>query len=136
MSNRFVVFEAFVNEADLTEMREVASFRVKGDALYFMRNNNLYGDDALELIELYRDGTLGLIEVPDMLQSLLDLIYENGIENLSMLHKYVSDQGEYYGIDSVEEMYDVIESHTGIIELAFDGERQERKRQMDGNTTY
>lgn len=143
MSNRFVVFEAFVNEADLTEMREVASFRVKGDALYFMTHNNLYPDDALELIELYEDGTLELIDLygddalditlddaqkKEMFNAITDAIGAHGLANIFDLSDYIEKHGAEIGIQSVDVMNDIIAPKTGLLRMYFDGAYQRRQQ--------
>lgn len=141
MSKRYRVTENFVDDrTGVEEIRVVGVFRLKGDALHFMTHNTLYPDDALEMSEVDATPEYTLYEgytvTDDKLQNLLHAIFENGIENFSMLRTYMSSDGDYYGINSFKELRDIVQPNLSMIKLALDGQRYEQKRQMDGNTTY
>lgn len=136
MDNRFVVRENFVDEeTNLEESRTVAVFKHKYDAMDFMRNNTLYDDETLEMIEVDASPEYTLFEgynvSSDMLQNVLNAIYENGLQNHSMLREYISGHGEYYGIDSVRELEHIVKDNVDMIQLAFEGERHEHARQLE-----
>lgn len=136
MSNRFAVCETFVDEeTNIEGSRAVAVFKHKYDAVDFMRNNTLYDDETLEMVEVDAPTEYTLFEgynvSSDMLQNVLNAIYENGLQNHSMLREYISDHGEYYGIDSVRELEHIVKDNVDMIQLAFEGERQEHARQLE-----
>lgn len=93
------------------------------------KHKHLYDKNDIVLLnnfDIDRYITLAAEEKDDIFNSLIQIIFDNGLANINELRRFVVQRGAEHGI-TLSNMDKVLRDHTGLIRLYFDASYQERK---------